>query len=68
MAKQQAVIVTIGPDGSVVVETSGVIGRGCDALSAAFETGLGTRTADTKKPEYFQTVHEPQRAVEGGRA
>jgi len=51
---QQQIVVTVSPDGEVQVEAQGVRGAGCQQLTAALEKALGERTADQKKPEYYQ--------------
>ena len=54
MSKPQ-VVVTAAPDGTVNVETVGVIGPGCEKLSAAIEAAIGTVDKNTLKPEYGQS-------------
>jgi hypothetical protein len=53
MSKPQ-VIVTAAPDGSIKVETVGVVGPACESLSAGIEAALGKQTSNTRKPEYAQ--------------
>lgn len=54
MSKPQ-VIVTAAPDGTVTVEAAGVVGPGCQKLSAAIEAAIGQREGDQLKPEYGQS-------------
>ena len=49
-----AVIVTAGPDGSIKVETEGVVGPQCESLSAGIEAVLGQQASNVRKPEYSQ--------------
>jgi hypothetical protein len=64
---KQAVIVTAKPDGSVVVETTGVVGPACEVLSKAIESAVGATTANQRKPEYNQRqqVVQPAAAKQG---
>ncbi|NBW11349.1 MAG: DUF2997 domain-containing protein [Caulobacteraceae bacterium] len=52
----KTVEVTIGPDGAVRVETKGVVGSGCEALSKAIEAAVGTTTDNIRKPEYHHAA------------
>lgn len=62
MSKQQ-VIVTAAPDGSVVVETVGVVGPACEKLSEAIEKAIGSATSNQRKPEYNRQVKAAQPAA-----
>ena len=57
-----AVIVTASPDGTVKVETEGVVGPQCESLSAGIEAVLGTATSNVRKPEYAQQPNLAQPA------
>lgn len=63
----QQVEITISPDGEITVEARGIKGKGCEALTEAFERGLGARTSDKRKPEYHghDHQHEPNRQGAG---
>ena len=45
--------IVITEEGETTVETKGVKGSGCQALTKAIEAALGSTTGDVKKPEYF---------------
>lgn len=62
----ERVVVTVGTDGEITVEAEGSVGRGCEALTAAFEAGLGTKTGDRKKPEWYRTTEQPNTQAAGG--
>lgn len=65
----ERVVVTISAGGEIAVEAEGSVGRGCEALTAAFESGLGTKTGDRKKPEWYRTADQPNnQAAAGGRS
>jgi len=64
----ERVIVTVGADGEIRVEADGVVGRGCEALTAAFEEGLGSKTSDQKKPDWYKTAAQPNQQAAGGRS
>lgn len=57
--KNEHITVTIGPDGGIEVEAHNSVGRGCEALTAAFEEGLGAVTSDKKKPEWNRDAKQP---------
>lgn len=57
--------ITISPDGEIQVEAKGIRGKGCEALTEAFEKGLGTVTGDKKKPEYHAHEHRSQQQGAG---
>lgn len=57
--------VVIAADGSVSVETKGVVGAGCEALSKAIEDALGVTVANTRKAEFHQTANISQQAKAG---
>ena len=59
MAKKQEVTVTIADDGGIEVEAHGTVGRDCEALTRAFEEGLGAVTGDKKKPEWTRDAKQP---------
>ena len=50
------IIVTIAPDGSTTVETSGFKGKSCQDATRQIEQALGAVVSDTKKPEFYQTA------------
>jgi hypothetical protein len=54
MSKPQ-VIVVAAPDGTVSVETVGVVGPGCEKLSAAIEAAIGKAESNVLKPEHGQS-------------
>jgi hypothetical protein len=56
----QTVIVKVDEDAKVTVEAQGVVGQGCEALTAAIEQALGTRSGDVKKPEFHQGQKQGQ--------
>lgn len=57
--KNEHVTVTIGPTGEIEVEAHNSVGRGCEALTEAFEKGLGATTGDKKKPEWNRDAKQP---------
>lgn len=59
------VIIDIGADGTVKIESKGVVGQGCGALTKAIEGALGQTTSDVKKAEYFQQAPITQKNVAG---
>lgn len=61
----QEIIIEVGEDASVTVESKGVVGQGCAALTKAIEQAIGTTTADLKKPEYHAAVSQAQQAKAG---
>lgn len=57
--------VTIMPDGSTVIETSGFKGKACQQATAALEKAFGGRTEETLKPEYHQAgINQQQQATQ----
>ena len=62
----ERVVVNVSANGEITVEAEGSVGRGCEALTAAFEAGLGIKTGDQKKPEWFRTVNQPNTQAAGG--
>lgn len=58
--KREHLTVTIGPDGGIEVEAQNSVGRGCEALTAAFEEELGTKTSTQKKPEWNRDAKQPR--------
>ncbi len=58
MSKPQ-VTALFKPDGTVVIETTGVVGKGCEALSKEIEDAIGIQTSNEHKPEYHQQVKQP---------
>ena len=50
----QTITVTISPDASVRVETTGFVGKACKDATAALESALGVVSSDASKPEYHQ--------------
>ena len=63
----QTIEVTISPSGDVKVETKGVVGKGCQALSQAIEDAIGATVDNRKKPEFFQQAPAGQQASAGGK-
>lgn len=61
----QTVEVTIDPQGKVTVETKGVVGQGCEALSRAIEQSIGSTIDNARKPEFFQQAQAGQQASAG---
>ena len=57
--------VVIAADGSVSVETKGVVGAGCEALSKAIEDAIGSTVANTRKPEFHHAAPQGQQAKAG---
>ena len=57
--------VTISPEGNIEVEAQGMKGKGCEALTEAFEKGLGSVTEDRKKPEYHAHEQQPKQQRAG---
>jgi hypothetical protein len=57
----QQVIVTVDEMGEITVESKGVIGSGCKALTEAIEKALGETTGDVKKPEFYQQAKQVAR-------
>ncbi len=49
----ETVIVTIDKSGKVMVEAAGLVGAGCEALTAAMRDALGSSGESQRKPEYF---------------
>jgi len=60
---QPQVIITAAPDGTIKVETAGVVGPACESLSAGIEAALGQQTSNTRKPEYAQQPKVAQPAA-----
>jgi len=48
------ITITIGTDGATKVAVKGVKGRGCKALTAEFEKGLGKVTSDENSKEFYE--------------
>lgn len=59
MTSKPQVTVTISPDGGIEVEAHGTVGKDCEALTRAFEQGLGATTGDRKKPEWNRDAKQP---------
>lgn len=57
---QQKVIVTVSPNGEVIVEADGVVGSGCEALTRPMEEALGGVSGDKRKPEYHKQAQQQQ--------
>jgi hypothetical protein len=56
MAQREELMVTIKPDGSVVVDVVGAKGSACRKLVEPLQAVLGVVTSEDKKPEYYQPV------------
>ncbi|MBP62008.1 MAG: hypothetical protein CMJ62_10850 [Planctomycetaceae bacterium] len=56
--------VTVAPDGSTRVETTGFSGADCQEASRFLETALGRRLDETLTPEFHQSVCEHNQASE----
>jgi|TARA_B100001113_G_scaffold199810_1_gene163697 hypothetical protein len=54
MPKKQTIKFTIGQDGTVSEEVSGVIGNSCMEITESIEKALGTSVYIEPKPEYYQ--------------
>ena len=63
----KTVEVIIDSEGNVKVETRGIVGAGCEALSRAIEESLGVATSNVKKPEFYQGTAQQQATAGGGR-
>ncbi len=50
----ESIEIVVKANGETTVEAKGVIGKGCQALTAAIESALGSRAADTLKPEFHK--------------
>jgi len=50
----KTITVEIDPAGQVTIETAGFKGAACAKATAAVEAALGTKSSDTKKPEFYQ--------------
>lgn len=56
------VIIDIDAQGNTKVESRGVKGAGCKALTAAIEAALGKTVTDQTTTEFFQKEHAHARA------
>jgi hypothetical protein len=52
MNSSEEILIEIDVDGTVKVEVKGVVGTGCEALTAELLDALGEVTSDERKPEY----------------
>ncbi|MES2459750.1 MAG: DUF2997 domain-containing protein [Armatimonadota bacterium] len=52
--KQEQIVVTLSPDGSVQTEVSGVKGKSCYDVTRQLEAALGTVTHDDKTAEFTE--------------
>jgi hypothetical protein len=66
MNSSEEILIEIDVDGTVKVEVKGVVGTGCEALTAELLDALGEVTSDERKPEYerqaFQTLKSSNQA------
>lgn len=53
MAKEKLVI-TLGTDGEVSIDAQGFQGKGCEDVTRAFSTLMGSEKDDGRKPEYYR--------------
>ena len=58
----KAINVTIQPDGSVKIESTGFQGSACALATREIERALGVATSDVKKPEWHQQNQNQQKA------
>ena len=55
------ITVRVKPNGQTVVDMTGFVGQGCDAVKSAIENALQQHVlTDDKKPEYFSQVLEEE--------
>jgi hypothetical protein len=52
--------ITVSPTGQTTVQTKGYAGSDCLQASKWLEQALGTKTADHKTSEFFETAQEQQ--------
>ncbi len=58
--------VTIAPDGSVEIETSGFTGKSCQDATRALEAWLGGQKTERLKPEFHQRAVANGVPLKGG--
>ena len=63
---KEEVIITIAPGGDSTVEAGKVVGKGCKALTEAFEKALGKVVDDKLKPEYHRETKVGATVKAGG--
>lgn len=59
--------IDIDRDGNVEIEAHGFVGKGCEAVTKAYEEVLGRVVSGEKKPEYTRSVGQAEgvRAASG---
>lgn len=57
----KSIVVTISPEGEVVIESVGYKGSACSLATKALEKALGISSKDTKKKEYHESDQALQR-------
>lgn len=67
MADRQEITVTIAPDGTVQLETRGLVGESCMDETKQLERSLGRVERRTKTSEYYQQRGAVTGAVKGRR-
>jgi hypothetical protein len=65
MAERVEIVVTIGPDGSVHLETRGLEGQSCMAETEALEKALGKVVRREKTSEFYRQAAGTKAAVKG---
>jgi hypothetical protein len=58
----RTITVTVAPDGTSRVETSGFVGSDCREASRFVVQALGNSLSEQLKPEFHQTATEQQQA------
>lgn len=47
--------VEVAPDGGTTIDVSGVVGKGCENITASLQRALGATEVDAEhKPEYYE--------------
>jgi hypothetical protein len=59
----QTIELTIDPAGHITLQTKGIMGTACQAVSRTLERELGLRTAERLTTEYFQTVESEAQQI-----
>jgi hypothetical protein len=59
--KRKEVIIDIGPDGELCLETTGYSGPDCERATRELEAALGKVEQTTRTPEFYQPVRAQQR-------
>jgi hypothetical protein len=57
--------ITVSPTGQTTVQTKGFTGKSCQDASRFLEQALGTRQAEERTAEFYQTEPARQSAQEG---